>query len=85
MFKVKVTFQGLAADSCLYDYLKTTEAKFMKKHTPCRTLIACSCVKVITDGQLPGVRDLRGHLLHIVTFLFLFFLEGWGGYNMHSS
>ena len=61
MVNVKVTFQGLAADSCLCDYLKTTEAKFMKKHAPYRTLIDCSCVKVITDGQLPGVRGLQGH------------------------
>ena len=33
------------------------------------TKIAFSCAQVSTDGQLPGVRGLRGHLLRTVTFL----------------
>ena len=37
------------------------------------TETAFSSVKVITDGQLPGVRGLRGHLLHTVPFLVVFF------------
>ena len=40
----------------------------MKKHVLCMTQIAFSSVKVITGGQLPGVRGLRGHLLYTVTF-----------------
>ena len=38
------------------------------------TETAFSSVKVITDGQPPGVRCLRGHLLHTVPFLVFFFL-----------
>ena len=30
---------------------------------------SCSCVKVITGGQLPGVRGLGRDLLHTATFL----------------
>ena len=33
----------------------------MKKHVPGMTEIAFSSVKVITVGQLPGVKGLRGH------------------------
>ena len=37
------------------------------------TYIAFSSVKVITVGQLTGVRGLREHLLHTVTFLIAFY------------
>ena len=38
------------------------------------TEIAFSSVKIITGGQLPGVRGIRGggeHLLHTIAFLVL--------------
>ena len=41
----------------------------MKKHVPGMTSIAFTSVKGITDGQLPDVRGLRGHLLYTVKFL----------------
>ena len=52
-------------------------SKFMKKHVPCRTKIVFTSVKVITIGQLPGERGLRGHFVthcNISFFLLLLFL-----------
>ena len=41
------------------------------KHVLFMTYIAFSSVKVVTGGQLPGVRGLLGHLFHTVTFFVL--------------
>ena len=70
MFKAKVTVQVSDANSCLYGYLKATKAN-LEKNVPCKSWNVFSGVNVITSSQLPGVRGLRGHLLHIVTFLVL--------------
>ena len=50
-------------NSCVHNNSKSAE---------CMTWIAFSDAKGITRGQLPGVRGLRDHLLHTVTFLFFY-------------